>query len=219
MHDKPLSNLVGDLLRRRPGASHRTRHRVGPDTFGLDEEKVLGFVDGVLDPADETRLAEEVAEVLPLDWSLSPKARERLSQVTDCVGGERQLLQWLDRHPGLPRLTARLFVLTNNLDQYSDDTAVIEALRSSRAQEPTPAGLEGILPPETSEETLTAIAYHIHELLCERHAQDARRLALATTDWLRHATEQAAPSSPGISEVRDLMGHLHKDISEAGTTA
>jgi hypothetical protein len=37
VHDKPLSNLVGDLLRRRPGASHR----VGPDAFGLDEEKVL----------------------------------------------------------------------------------------------------------------------------------------------------------------------------------
>jgi hypothetical protein len=219
VHDKPLSNLVGDLLRRRPGASHRDRHRVGPDTFGLDEEKVLGFVDDALDPAQETRLAEEVAEVLPLDWSLSPKARENLSQVTDRVGGERQLLQWLDRHPGLPRLTARLFVLTNNLDQYSDDTAVVEALRSSRARQPTPAGLEGVLPPETSEEPLTAIAYHIHKLLGERHAQDARRLALATTDWLRDATEQAAPSSPGISDERDLMVHQHRDISEAGVPA
>jgi hypothetical protein len=87
VHDKPLSNLAGDLLRRRPGASHRPRHRVGPDAFGLDEEKVLGFVDGALDPAQESRLAEEVAEVLPLDWSLSPRARENLSQVTPSRAG------------------------------------------------------------------------------------------------------------------------------------
>ncbi|MFF8594879.1 hypothetical protein ACF061_26210 [Streptomyces sp. NPDC015220] len=215
MHDKPLGKLVGDLLHRRPGASRPARQRVGPDALGLDEEKVLGFVDGALAPADEKRLAEEVAEILPLGWSLSPRAKERLSRVTDHLGGERQLLEWLDRHPGLPRLTARLFALTGNLDRYSEDNGIVEALRSSRSRDPLPGELAGILPPETSEETLSDIAYRIDELLFEHHTQDAKRLALATTDWLRHATEQAAPSSPGIDEMRDLMTHLHRDIDEA----
>ncbi|MFE9940783.1 hypothetical protein [Streptomyces hirsutus] len=99
MHDKPLSKLAGHLLRRLPGASHPTRHRVGPDTFSLDEERVLRFAEDRLDPAEESRLA------------------------------------------------------------------------------------------------------------------------LATTDWLRNATRRSAPSSAGISEMRDLMTHLHKDINEAGAAA
>ncbi|MFI8306423.1 hypothetical protein ACIF80_23875 [Streptomyces sp. NPDC085927] len=219
MHDKPLSKLAGHLLRRLPDASHPTRHRVGPDTFGLDEEKVLRFAEGRLDPAEEPRLAEEVAEVLPLGWSLSPRAKERLHTVTEHLGGERQLLEWLDRHPGLPRLTARLVALMGTLDRYSDDAEVVEALRSSRAEDPFPAGLENVLPPGTSEETLSDISYRIDELLFERHTQDATRLALATTDWLRDAAQRFAPSSDGVSEMRDLMAHLHKDISEAGAAA
>ncbi|GAA2590182.1 MULTISPECIES: hypothetical protein [Streptomyces] len=40
-------------------------------------------------------------------------------------------------------------------------------------------------------------------------------ITLATTEWLRTATEQAAASSPGVGEMRDVMGHLHKDIGES----
>ncbi|MFC1228966.1 hypothetical protein ACIGW5_03060 [Streptomyces prasinus] len=219
MHDKPLSQLAGHLLRRLPGASHPARRRVGPDRFGLDEEKVLRFTEDRLDPAEEPRLAQEVAEVLPLGWSLSPRAKERLHAVTEHLGGERRLLEWLDRHPGLPRLTARLVVLMGTLDRYSDDAEVVEALRASRAEDPFPAGLENVLPPGTSEETLGDISYRIDELLFDRHTQDATRLALATTDWLRDAARRSAPSSAGISEMRDLMTHLHQDISEADAAA
>lgn len=215
MHDKPLSTLAGHLLRRRPGASHPTRHHVGPDAFGLDEDKVLRFEDDDLDPAEERRLAEEVSEILPLGWSLTPRAKERLNTVVEHLGGEPQLLQWLDGHPGLPRLTARLFALMGNLDRYSDEADVVEALNSSRAQTPLPAGLEGILPPETGEETLSDIAYHIDGFLSDRHTQDATRLALATTDWLRHTARQVTSASPTVREMSDLMAHLHRDISEA----
>ncbi|MEF9906830.1 hypothetical protein [Streptomyces sp. P9-A2] len=62
MHDKPLSKPAGHLSRRLPDASHPTRHRVGPDTFGLDEEKVLRLAEGRLDPAEEPRLAEAVTD-------------------------------------------------------------------------------------------------------------------------------------------------------------
>ncbi|MET9988756.1 hypothetical protein ABZ061_04200 [Streptomyces mutabilis] len=217
MHHKPLSNFAGHLLHRR--SSRPARQRVGPDTMGLDEEKVLRFADGALDPADESRLAEEVAEVLPLGWSLSPRAKERLYTVTRHLGGEPQLLEWLDRHPGLPRLTARLVALTGNLDRCGEFPDVVEALRSSRAEDPFPAGLEGVLPPETDEATLSEVSYHIDELLFDRRPQDAARLALATTDWLRAAAGRAADPSPGVSEMGELMGHLHRDIGEAVAAA
>lgn len=216
MHEKPLGKLVDDLLRRRPDDSRPARQRVGPDAFGLDEGLVLGFVEGESNPADEARLAEEVAEALPLSWSLSTRAKERLSHISRRLGGERQLLEWLDEHPGLPRLTARLFALTGNLDRYSDSAPVVEALRSSRAEAPPPAELRDILPPDSSEETLGDIAYRIDELLFDRRRQEATQLALATTRWLREVAERAAPSSPEVSEMGDVMGHLHTDIREAG---
>lgn len=219
MHDKPLSKLAGHLLNRRASASRPARHHVDPDTFGLEEGKVLRFTEGSLDTAEEQRLAEEVAEVLPLNWSLSYRAKERLHTVTEHLGGEAELLQWLDRHPGPPRLIARLVALTSNLDRYSEDAEVVEALRSSRAEHLLPAELEGILPPETDEGTLSAISYHIEELLFERQPQEAARLALATTDWLRDAARRATSASSQVSEMGDLMTHLHQDISEAETAA
>ncbi|MGN0119837.1 MAG: hypothetical protein ACI39M_20405 [Streptomyces albidoflavus] len=43
-------------------------------------------------------------------------------------------MTWLDRFPGLPRLTARLYVLMGLLDRYGEESAVIDALRESRAK-------------------------------------------------------------------------------------
>ncbi|MDN5382108.1 hypothetical protein QEP66_08420 [Streptomyces sp. LB8] len=216
MHDKPLSKLAGHLLNRRAGASRPARHRVAPDAFGLEEAKVLRFTDGTLDAAGEQRLAEEVAEILPLNWSLTYRGKERLHAVVEHLGGESGLLRWLDRHPGLPRLTARLVALTSTLDRYSEDADVVEALCSLRAQNPPPAELEGVLPPDTDAETLSAVSYRIEELLFERHPQDAARLALAATDWLRNIARQATSASGQVGEMGDLMAHLHRDIDEAG---
>ncbi|MDX2622758.1 hypothetical protein PV356_25060 [Streptomyces sp. WI03-5b] len=216
MHDKPLSKIAGHLLHRRAGASRPARERIGPDTLGLDEAKVLRFADGTLAPAEEARLAEEVAEILPLGWSLQPRAKERLHTVSEHLGGERAVLEWLDRHPGLPRLTARLVALEGNLDRFSEDPAVIEALRAARAERPLPRELEGVLPPATSEETLSDISYRIDELLFDRHVEEAARLALTTADWLRNAARQAPSPSPAVRELAEVMAHSHQDISEAG---
>ncbi|MET8576816.1 hypothetical protein [Streptomyces sp. NPDC005012] len=215
MHDKPLSRLTGRLRdRRRSGA--RTAHGdTGPDAFGLDEDKVEGFTAGTLGPEDEARLAEEVAALLPLRWSLSPRAEERLSQVNDRVGGDRRLLEWLDGHPGLPRLTARLLVLAENLDHFGENTAVVDAVRARRGRSPLPEELRGVLPPGTDEETLPDIAQRVEELLGERRPQDAARLALATTDWLRGVARDAAPDSPEVTGMSELMAHLHTDIAQA----
>ncbi|MDX3238937.1 hypothetical protein PV392_25255 [Streptomyces sp. ME03-5709C] len=219
MHNKPLSKLAGRLLLRRPDASRPGRQRVGPDSFGLDEGKVLGFAEGELDAAQEQRLAVEVAEVLPLGWCLSERAKERLHTVTERLGGETELLRWLDGHPGVPRLTARLVTLTGVLDGYSEDAEVVEAVRSRRVAAPPPPELEGVLPPGTDEETLSDISYRIDELLFDRNTRDAARLALTTTAWLRDTAGGATPASPAVREMSEVMGHLHKDISEAEAEA
>lgn len=170
-------------------------------------------------PAREARLAQEVAEVLPLGWSLPFRGKERLDRVTDHLGGERELLEWLDRHPGLPRLTARLLALTGNLERFSADPAVIGALRSSGAGAAPPAQLKAVLPPALGDETLSDLGYHLDKLLFERHVQEAKQFALATTEWLRTAAGQSADVPSGVGEMRDVMGHLHKDISEAEADA
>ncbi|MDH6228223.1 hypothetical protein [Streptomyces sp. MJP52] len=219
MHDKPLSRITGRPRHRRPGAPNAPGGGAGPDGFGLDEDKVEGFTAGTLGPEDEARLAEEVAALLPLRWSLSPRAEELLSQVNDRLGGNRRLMEWLDGHPGLPRLTARLVVLTENLDRFGENGAVVDAVRAHRGRSPLPAELRDVLPPDTDEATLSAIAHRVEELLGERRAQDATRLALATTDWLGGVARDAAPDSPEVAETGELMSHLHADIAQAAAAS
>ncbi|MEU3558285.1 hypothetical protein [Streptomyces fragilis] len=218
MHDKPLSRVTGRLRRRR-GDAHAARGGTGPDAFGLDEDKANRFAAGTLGPEDEARLAEEVAALLPRRWSLSPRAKELLSQVNDRVGGHRRLLEWLDGHPGLPRLTARLLALTENLDHFGENTAVVDAVRAHRGRSPLPAELRDVLPPATDEETLPDIAQRLEQLLGDRRTQDATRLALATTDWLGNLARGVAPDSPEVTEMSELMLHLHTDVDRAAATS
>ncbi|OIJ64982.1 hypothetical protein [Streptomyces mangrovisoli] len=212
MHDKPLLKSAGDLLRRRHGSSHARPS--GPDRFGLDSLLVGGFTAGTLTPDDEARLAEEVAAALPHQWDLPTKAIEQLSSVVDHLGGQKELMRWLDDHPGKPRRMARIYVLMGNLDQYSDDAAVVDAVRRAREQTPFPDGLRGYLSPATTDGTLAELASRIEGLLSEGHDDEATALALATTDWLQHAARDVPDAGAELHEVGDLMGHLHQDISE-----
>lgn len=214
MHDKPLLKSVGELLRRRHGSSDRAQ-RTGPDGFALDGLKVSGFIAGTISAEDEATLADEVAQLLPHHWDLPTKSVEALTPVVDHLGGQQQLMAWLDRHPGRPRLIARIYVLLGHLDQYSEDPAVLAAVRHARSQDPYPAGLRGYLTPDTNDETLGGLAFRIEELLGESREEDATALALATADWLRGAARNAETPSPDVSEMGELMEHMHQDISEA----
>lgn len=216
MHDKPLSTIAGRLLHRRTSSSRPARDRTGTETLGLDERAILLFAEDALPPEEEAQLAEEVAAALPLGWSLQPRAKEMLHTLSEHLGGEPGLLQWLDRHPGVPRLTARLVALMGNLDTLGEDRGVVEALRSSRAEKPLPGELEGILPPQIGDETLGDIAYHIDELLFDRHRQEAARVALAAADWLCEAARRAPSPTPAVKEAAEVMSHLRREISEAG---
>lgn len=215
MHDKPLRRIVGDLMHPRHNHPHGTQAPVGPDRFGIDLDKASNFVDGTIDTEDEARLADEVAALLPLSWNIPNKARETLTPITNHLGGQHELMMWLDRHPGRPRLTARIYVLLGLLDQYTDDTAVLDALRESRAREPYPAGLRGHLLPETGEETLSSLAYRIEKCLGDDNEKEAVALALATADWLRRVAGQSNDPDPTVRELGSLMAHVYADISDA----
>ncbi|MEW2167862.1 hypothetical protein AB0912_33435 [Streptomyces sp. NPDC007084] len=214
MHHKPLLTTAGELLRRRHGGSTRAP-RATPEGFVLDNTKIAAFVAGTIGPEDEAVLADEVARLLPHHWDLPTKSVEALTPLVDHLGGQPRLMAWLDRHPGLPRLTARIYVLLGHLDHYSEDPAVLDAVRQARSQNPYPTGLRGYLTPETNDETLGGLAFRIEELLGDNRQQDATALALTTADWLRRAAQDAQDPTSEVREMGELMGHMHQDIGEA----
>ncbi|MER6978384.1 hypothetical protein [Streptomyces carpinensis] len=219
MHDTPLTKIVDELLRLRRDASGTSRHRSKPEGFGLDGALVGGFVAGTLDPRGEARLADQVARLLPFHWVLPNTLTEEMTQVIDHLGGQRHLMAWLDRHAGLPRLVARLYVFMGLLDQFSEEAAVVTALRESREQTPYPAGLEEYLVPETDDETLAGLAFKIEELLGDGLEQKAVELALSTAAWLHEAAPRAAQLDPEVGDLGELMEHTREDIQASAARA
>ncbi|MEU0123954.1 hypothetical protein ABZ114_20070 [Streptomyces albidoflavus] len=215
MHRTPLGKFREKLLHRPSDASPGAERDGEPISFGMEGPLVLRFVEEGLDPADEARLAEEVAKTLPLRWSLPTRALERLDLLSERLGGERKLLEWLDGHPGLPRVTARLLVLADSLDRYTDDPAVVTAVRDFRLAHGLPDELRGVLPPATDAETLTDLSSRLERQLFDHDAEEARSLGLATSRWLRDAVSAADASSPELAETGEVMARLHEDIAEA----
>ncbi|MEU3247351.1 MULTISPECIES: hypothetical protein [unclassified Streptomyces] len=219
MREKPLSKIGDELLRLRHGLSGTSEHRTPPTGFGVDRSLVSGFVEGALSPQDEAELAGQMAGLMPFHWSQPNSFASIMSQVTDHLGGQRELMAWLDRFPGRPRLVARLYVLMGLLDRYSESTAVVTALREHREETPYPAGLKGYLVPETDDETLAGIAFRIEELLGDGDKDKAVDLALATTDCLRRIAPRAEELDPGIGDLGEVMEHSGQDIREAAAEA
>ncbi|MFF8017900.1 hypothetical protein [Streptomyces sp. NPDC007929] len=211
----PLTRSVAELLHRRHGASRGTRPEAGSDGYGLDSRRAGQFTEGTLTPQEEERLADEVAELLPHSWDIPTKSREALTAIIDHLGGQRELMAWLDRHPGRPRLIARLYVLMGHLDRYSDDHAVVAALHAAREQDPFPAGLRDYLLPQTNDETLGTLASRMERLLVEQREADATALAQATTAWLGDVADNADSPGPAVLEMGSVMGHLRRDIAES----
>ncbi|MGW0086979.1 hypothetical protein [Streptomyces sp. NPDC003393] len=212
MHDKPLSKIVDEFQRLRHDASKTPRDRSKPAGFDVDQKLVGGFVAGTLDPRGEADLAEQVAHLLPLHAFLPTPFTEELTRVIDHLGGQRGLMTWLDRHPGRPRLVARLYVLMRLLDQYSEESAVVTALRESRAETPYPAGLREYLVPDTGDETLADLSSKIEELLGDDLEDKAVELALATTAWVHDIAPRAERLDPKVGDLAELMEHTREDI-------
>ncbi|MBY8882427.1 hypothetical protein [Actinacidiphila acidipaludis] len=109
MHEKLLHRL-GDLLAHRRDAGSRGTSGSGPDGFRLDQAMVGEFSAGTLGPGEQARLAQEVARLMPHSWDLPNKPEEALHQLVAHLGGQDELIRWLDGYPGLPQVTARIYL-------------------------------------------------------------------------------------------------------------
>jgi hypothetical protein len=183
--------------------------------FELDPDLVDAFTAGKLDERGEARLADQVAHLLPLHWTAPTEIMASMQRIIDHLGGERELLAWLERQPGRPRLVARLYVLIGLLDQISDEDAVVTALRDLRAKVPYPPGLGGYLLPDTTPETLADLSAKIEGLLADDRADDAFRLGMAAASMLQEVAPRAAKQDPELAVLGDVLEQIRRDLIAA----
>ncbi|WP_028801266.1 hypothetical protein [Streptomyces sp. 142MFCol3.1] len=215
MREKPLSKIGKELTRLRHEVSHATARRSAPEGFGLDRALVSGLVSDSLSPQDEATLAKQVAQLLPFHWAQSNTLAVTMTEIVDHLGGHRELMAWLDRFPGLPRLTARLYVLLGLLDQYSEEHAVVRAFREYREHTPYPPGLRGYLVPQTDDSTLAGLAFRIEELLGDGEVTESVDLALATATCVEQIAPRAEELDATVGDMGAVMEHMVKDLREA----
>lgn len=215
MREKLLTKVDDELLRLRHAFAHTTDGRSAPGGFAIDSTLVGDFLAGTITDQREAELAEEVAQALPFHYAQANKVAETMSQLAQHLGGQRELMAWLDRFPGLHRLVARMYVFLGLLDQWSENPAVVTALRESREQTPYPEGLRGTLVPQTDAETLGGLAYRIEELLGDGRRSEAVDLARATATWLRRVAPRAEELDPDLGEMRELVDHTLEELDSA----
>jgi hypothetical protein len=185
--------------------------------FELDPDLVDAFTASALDDEGEARLADQVARLLPLHWTAPPEITGHMQRIIDHLGGDRELLAWLERQPGRPRLVARLYVLIGLLDQISDEAAVVDALSALRAKVPYPPGLGGYLLPDTTPDTLADLSAKIEGLLADDRTDDAFRLAVAAVAMLQEIAPRAARLDQELGALGDVLEQIRRDLIAAAS--
>jgi hypothetical protein len=189
--------------------------------WDLDQELVDALVADRLDAGGQAVLAEQVARVLPVHWVAPGPVVTALSQLVDKLGGERELFGWLERHPGRPRLVARLYVVIGMLDQISDDPAVLTALRELRRRVPYPPGLAGYLVPDTDDGTLAELSARIEAILAGQPAPTEGPGAgeISDDDRADEAFRVSVAALAMLEEIAPRIGELDRDLYALGGIA
>jgi hypothetical protein len=182
--------------------------------FRLDPELIDAVVRGEADRQADSALADAVATVLPWHAHLPPEMAGHLNKLIRHLGGDDELLRWLDEHPGRPRLVARVYRLVGILDGLSGSSAVVTALRELRERTRYPA-LDPYLPPDTDSGTLASLAQAIESLLGDGRDGDAAAVSLATTEMLTDLAHRAAELDPGMCGLPDRLDPLRRELEEA----
>jgi hypothetical protein len=201
-----------------PDGDRATGEQDGPlPVFRLDPELIDAVVRGGADRRADAELADEVATVLPWHAHLPLEMAGRLTELVRYLGGDEELLRWLDEHPGRPRLVARVYRLVGILDAVSGSGSVVTALRELREHKRYPA-LDRYLPPDTDSGSLASLAQHIESLLGDGRDGDAVALSLATTEMLTDLAHRAVEVDPGMRGLEDRLDHLRRELEEAART-
>jgi hypothetical protein len=203
----------------------------------LDQELVDALVADRLDASGQAVLAEQVARMLPVHWVAPGPVVASLSRLVDKLGSERELFGWLERHPGRPRLVARLYVVIGMLDQISDDPAVLTALRELRRRVPFPPGLSGYLVPDTDDGTLAELSARIEAILAGGPAptegpgasgisaggpaptEGPGASEISADDRLDEAFRVSVAALAMLQEVAPRVGELDRDLHALGGIA
>jgi hypothetical protein len=183
--------------------------------FSLDPALVKNFVAGRLDEQGQARLADQVSHLIAFHTELPNALVAKLSGIVRHLGGDTELVAWLEHFPGRPRIVARLFALIELLDRFSAEPAVVAALSDLRAGTPYPPGMTGYLPPDTSDETLSGLAWHIEALVADDRLPQAVRLALDAAALLAQVLRRAGELDPEVPELSGLVDRAREAIAQA----
>lgn len=181
----------------------------------VDPALVQEFVAGTLDEPGQAELAEQIARLVAFHTELPNPIVARMSRVMTYLGSETGLVAWLERFPGRPRIVARLYSLTQVLDWFSAEPAVVTALAELRAGTPYPPGLADCLTPDTDQRTLTGLAWCVESQVANDQVPDAVRLALAIVDLLDRIVPRVRELDPTLRDLRDLADTLRANIIAA----
>jgi hypothetical protein len=188
-------------------------------TWRLEPDFVDAFVAGDITEAEEAALADEIARLLPFHAELPVPVAAALSRLLNHLGGSTGMWAWLDRHPGRPRVVARLYRLMAVLDRVSAEPGVVTALAEFRERTPYPPGLEDHLIPITSEETLASLSGRIELLLGEDQLAKAVQAADAAAGMLAEIAPRAAELQPELAVLRDEVEQARQALAVATSTS
>ncbi|GAB3155307.1 hypothetical protein GCM10027258_60160 [Amycolatopsis stemonae] len=183
--------------------------------FVLDTKLAKKFVAGELDEAGQAELAGQVAVLVMFHAELPTALAAQMTRIVRHLGGEAGLVRWLDRFPGRPKIVARLFALIDLLDTVSAEPAVVTALSELRAGTRYPPGLAGYLSPDTDDETLAGLAWHIERLVADDRVADAVRLARNSAALVERLAGRARELNPDLPDLAGLAAEASKAVDEA----
>jgi hypothetical protein len=181
--------------------------------FYLDPALVKRFTADQLDEKGQAELADQIAVLVMCHVQLPTGVAVRLTRVVKHLGGDAALVAWLERFPGRPRITARLLALIDLLNAVSAEPAVVTALTELRTGTPDPPDLRPYLPPDTDDEALTDLAWHIEALAGDDRLDDAVTLALASAELFRRIARRARELSPTLPDLAE-----HATLAAAAVT-
>jgi len=179
----------------------------------LDPDLVDQLTAGRLDRQGEQTLADEVAQTMPWHWTLPLPSAAALTKLLQYLGGEPGLREWRDRHPGRPRLVARMYDLIALLDRISDSHSVVGELRRWRERTATPPVLAARLAPDTDEATLAGLAGQIESLMGDDPAE-AHQLALATVAMLADIAPGVVASDPNLRHFGEEVRRIDRGLRD-----